>query len=140
MLALWTIRNLAKLPDAFKFQVSHAVARLATLLRCLPPYLWGGRTVNLNLECDVAEQVRVLDPAQWSNLQTEICLKIANAKVCAFVAEADHVAGLVRFGLLNRAAAADHLHTAALYNQLYLEYGIETIQKIMAAGLAEGVA
>ncbi|WP_369723871.1 hypothetical protein AB8Z38_07385 [Bradyrhizobium sp. LLZ17] len=96
--------------------------------------------MNLNLECDLAEQIRVLDPAQWSILQAEICLNIANAKLCAFAAEADHVVGLVRFGLFNRAAAADHLHTAALYNQLYLEYGIEAIQKIMAAGLAEGVA
>jgi hypothetical protein len=96
--------------------------------------------MTLNLEIDIDEQVRALDPAQWSTLQTEVCLNIANAKVHAFFAEAEHVAELVRFGLLDRAAAADHLHTAAIFNQLYIEYGVEAIQKIMADAIAGALA
>ncbi|QIG92286.1 hypothetical protein [Bradyrhizobium sp. 6(2017)] len=96
--------------------------------------------MTLNLESDITEQVRALDPAKWSTLQTEICLNIAHAEVYAFTVEAEHVAQLVRLGFLDRAAAADHLHTAAIYNRLYLEYGTEAIQKIMADAIAGALA
>ncbi|MGX1321814.1 hypothetical protein AB7M17_005267 [Bradyrhizobium sp. USDA 377] len=94
--------------------------------------------MTLNLESDIREQMRMVDPAQWSTLQTEICAAIASAKFYAFVAEAERVAELVRFGLMSRAAAADHLHTAAIYNELYFEHGIETIQTVMVAAMASG--
>ncbi|MBR1164241.1 hypothetical protein [Bradyrhizobium elkanii] len=96
--------------------------------------------MNLNLDSDFAEQVSALDPGRWSNLQAEMCLNIANARFYAFVAESEHAAGLVRLGLISRGDAADHLHTAAVYNQLYFEYGAEAIQKIMADAMtASGV-
>jgi len=69
----------------------------------------------------------------WNPLQTEICMSVALAKRDAFIAEAERVADLVRLGLLTKPEAADTLHEAATYNQLYFEYGTDHIQEIMAA-------
>ncbi|MHC2241227.1 hypothetical protein [Bradyrhizobium elkanii] len=92
--------------------------------------------MNLNLEGDIAEQVSALDPGRWSSLQAEMCLNIANARFYAFVAESEHAAGLVRLGLISRVDAADHLHTAAVYNALYVEYGAQAIQRVMADAMS----
>jgi len=96
--------------------------------------------MNLNLESDIAEQLRMVDPSQWSTLQAEICLNIANARFYAFIDEAARLSSLVRLGLVDRAAAADHLHTAAIYNQLYAEYGADNIQGVMAGAMFEACA
>ncbi|WP_342728869.1 hypothetical protein AAFG07_20840 [Bradyrhizobium sp. B097] len=93
--------------------------------------------MKLNLESNIDEQVSTLDPEKWSNLQAEICLNIANARFHAFVAESEHAAGLVRLGLISRVVAADHLHVAAIYNALYVEYGAEAIQRVMADAMSQ---
>jgi hypothetical protein len=71
----------------------------------------------------------------WTGLQAEICMNVANAKFYAFVVEAERMAEFLRLGFVNRATAADYLHETAEYNQLYLEYGTDRIQKIMAEAL-----
>jgi hypothetical protein len=76
----------------------------------------------------------------WTALQTDICMSVALAKRDAFIAEAERVAELVRLGLLTKPAAADTLHEAAIYNQLYFEYGADHIQAIMAATIGSGAA
>jgi hypothetical protein len=88
--------------------------------------------MTLNLESDIGEQLRALDELKWTKLQTEICMNVANAKYYAFVAEAERAAEYIRHGFLTRTAAADCLHTTALYNQLYFEYGRDRIQELMA--------
>jgi hypothetical protein len=93
--------------------------------------------MTLNLESDIGEQVRALDPCEWTALQSEICMTVANAKFYAFVAEADRLAEFVRLGFMTRATAADYLHESALYNSLFFDYGTDRIQKIMATALSE---
>jgi hypothetical protein len=63
----------------------------------------------------------------WTPLQTDICMSVAR------------VAELVRLCLITKADAADTLHEAAIYNQLYFEYGADHIQGIMARAI-EGAA
>jgi len=75
----------------------------------------------------------------WTPLQTDICMSVALAKRDAFIAKAERVAELVRLCLLTKADAADTLHEAAMYNQLYFEYGADHIQGIMARAI-EGAA
>ncbi len=75
--------------------------------------------------------------ADWTKLQAEVCMNVANAKYYAFAAECERVAEWLRLGFLNRQTAADYLHEAASYNQLYFEYGTDRIQKIMADALSE---
>lgn len=89
--------------------------------------------MTFNLDAEV-------DPINWTKLQTEICMGVANAKYHAFVAEADRAAEFVRLGFITRATAADYLHTSAIYNQLYFEYGTERIQAIMSAAFDEAAA
>ena len=88
--------------------------------------------MTLNLESNIGEQVRALDPMAWTKLQAEVCMTIANAKFYAFVAEAERMAEFVRLGFLSRATAADYLQEAAVYNSLCFEYGTDHIQAIMA--------
>jgi hypothetical protein len=78
--------------------------------------------------------------ANWDALQTEVCMNVANAKFYAFAAECDRVAEFYRLGFVNRATAADYMHEAATYNQLYFEYGADRIQKIMAEALKREAA
>jgi hypothetical protein len=68
----------------------------------------------------------------WTPLQADICMSVALAKRDVFIGASQYVAELVRLGLLSRAAGADTLHEAAIYNQLYFEYGRDHIQEIMA--------
>jgi hypothetical protein len=93
-------------------------------------------TLNLEAEIDLAR----FDPTKWTALQTEICMNVALAKRDAFVAEVQRMAEFVRLGFLTRAAAADYLHEAAIYNQLYFEYGTDQIQKIVAAAFESEAA
>jgi hypothetical protein len=85
--------------------------------------------MTLNLEAEI-------DPTKWTALQVEVCMNVANAKIYAFVAETERMAELVRLGLIPRATAADYLNEAAVYNQLYYDYGAEHIQSIMAVAFA----
>ena len=85
----------------------------------------------MNLESDNPESASF----NWSPLQVEVCMSIAMAKRDAFIAEAYHIGDLVRLKVLDRATAADTLHEAATYNQLYYEYGRDHIQEIMANAL-----
>ena len=87
---------------------------------------------TLNLEADINEQSEAMDERKWSKLQIEVCMNIANAKFYAFAAEADRMAEFVRLGMVPRLVAADYLHQSAAYNQLYFEYGPDSVQKIMA--------
>lgn len=73
---------------------------------------------------------------QWTALQAEICMNVANAKFHAFVDEADRLAYWVRLGVVKKQVAADYLHESAVYNQLYFEYGTDEIQGIIAAAFA----
>lgn len=68
----------------------------------------------------------------WTPWQTAICMNVALAKLNAFAEEAYRAADDVRRGVVTKADAADGLHEAAIYNQLYFEYGTERIQQIMA--------
>lgn len=92
--------------------------------------------MRLNLEADIAEQVAVLNEKNWTALQAQTCMNVANAKIYAFGVEAERLAEFVRLGLITRAIAADYLNTAAAYNQLYFEYGTDRIQRVMADALA----
>ena len=87
----------------------------------------------LNLEAEI-------DPTKWTALQTEICMNVALAKLCAFTTEAERAAEFVRLGFITRAMAADYLQVAAVYNQLTFEYGTDTIQTLMANALSEAAA
>jgi hypothetical protein len=89
-------------------------------------------TFNLDAECTAIEE--------WTPLQADVCMCIANAKFIAFENEAFRCGDLLRLGLLKRSEAADVLHEAAIYNQLYFEYGIDAIQAIMSAALDSEVA
>ena len=93
--------------------------------------------MTLNLECDIAEQLRDLDPGKWSALQTEVCMNVANAKLFVFTAEAERLAEFVRVRLISRPVAADYLHSAAIYNQLYYEYGADRIQALISDAMRE---
>jgi hypothetical protein len=72
------------------------------------------------------------DISDWTPLQTQVCMSIANAKYYAFADEAGRLAKLIRARMLSAADAADCLHVAASYNALYAEYGVDQIQGIMA--------
>lgn len=96
--------------------------------------------MTLNLESDISEQVGALTERQWTSLQAEICMNVANAKYYAFIAESERAAEYVRLGFLTRTAAADYLHTTALYNSLYFEYGRDHIQELMAGAFREAAA
>lgn len=72
----------------------------------------------------------------WTALQTELCMNVANAKYYAFADEAAKLAHWVRLGVIQKQVAADYLDEAARYNALYLEYGTERIQGVMAAAFA----
>jgi hypothetical protein len=87
---------------------------------------------TLNLETDIKEQAQALDERTWTKLQTEVCMNIANAKHAAFIWEAERLAELVRLGCATRPNAADYLHTAAVYNSLYFDYGADHIQAIVS--------
>ena len=89
--------------------------------------------MTYNLDAEV-------NPINWTELQTEICLNVANAKYHAFIAEAQRVAEFVRLGFIARAVAADYLHEAAIYNQLAFEYGTDAIQAIMSAAFDSEIA
>ena len=67
-------------------------------------------------------------------------MNVANAKIYAFVAEAERMAEFVRLGLITRSIAADYLSEAAVYNQLYYEYGADYVQSILAAAFASQAA
>ena len=82
----------------------------------------------MNLESDIPESPSF----NWSPLQIEVCMSVAMAKRDAFIAEAYRIGDLVRLKVLDRATAADTLHEAATYNELYFEYGREHIQQLMA--------
>lgn len=71
----------------------------------------------------------------WTQLQTEVCMSVANAKFYQFVFEAERLADFVRLGLITRSVAADMLQEAANYNSLAFEYGTDRIQQIMSAAL-----
>ena len=86
--------------------------------------------MTLNLEAEI--DPTWLDPTKWTALQTEICMNVALAKRDAFTAEAQRMAEFVRLGFITRVVAADYLHEAVIYNQLYFEYGADAIQKIIA--------
>jgi hypothetical protein len=88
-----------------------------------------GGVMTLNLD---AEWIAI-DPTKWTALQTEICMSVALAKRNAFIAEAERAAEFVRLGFITRPVAAEYLHEAAIYNQLYFEYGRDAIQRIMSA-------
>jgi hypothetical protein len=96
--------------------------------------------MTLNLEAGIAEQIAVLDEKTWTALQIQTCMNVANAKLYAFVVEADRLAELVRLGLITRAVAVDYLNTAAAYNALHYEYGSDHVQSIMSAAFAGQVA
>jgi hypothetical protein len=84
-------------------------------------------TFNLNAEpCDIGA---------WTQLQTEVCMSIANAKFYQFVFEAERLADFVRLGLITRAIAGEMLQEAANYNALAYEYGQDRVQHIMSAAL-----
>jgi hypothetical protein len=85
----------------------------------------------MNLESDIPESAGF----NWSPLQIEVCMSVAMAKRDAFIAEAYRIGDLVRLRVLDRATAADTLHEAATYNELYFEYGRDEIQEIMASAL-----
>jgi hypothetical protein len=87
--------------------------------------------MTLNLEAEI----EIPDYSTWTQLQAEICMNVANAKLYAFVAEAERAADYTRLGFLTRATAADYLHETAVYNELYFEYGRDRIQEIMAGAL-----
>ena len=95
---------------------------------------------TINLESDIQAQSAILDVKGWTQLQAEICMNVANAKFCAFMAECEQAAEYVRLGFVTRTAAADYLHVAAVYNQLYFEYGADQIQQIMADALESRAA
>jgi hypothetical protein len=76
------------------------------------------------------------DISDWTPLQADVCMSIANAKYETFIFEAGRLAKLVRARILSGADAADYLHEAANYNQLYFEYGVDQIQAIMARMLS----
>lgn len=94
----------------------------------------------LNLESDILEQAAALDERKWTNLQTEIVMNVANAKLDAFAAECERAAEFVRLGFITRSTAADYLHVTACYNQLYFEYGADQVQQIMAEALESRAA
>jgi hypothetical protein len=96
--------------------------------------------VTLNLESDVVEQLAAMDEMKWTPLQTDVCMSIAHAKIDRMVDEAQRLAELVRLEILPKAVAAEYLHQAAIYNQLYFEYGADRIQKIMAWALRREAA
>jgi hypothetical protein len=97
--------------------------------------------MTINLEADVNEQFKAMDPTTWTALQTEICMNVANAKFYAFVAEAERIShDYVRLGVVPKQTAADYLHQTAIYNQLYYEYGVDRIEQIMSAALASEAA
>ena len=77
---------------------------------------------------------------QWTALQTEICMNVANAKFYAFADEAAKMAHWVRLGVVQKQVAADYLHETAVYNQLYFEYGTDKIQRIVADAFASEAA
>ena len=83
-------------------------------------------TFNLNGETDIGA---------WTQMQAEVCMRIANAKYYQFIAEAEHLAEFVRLGFINRTMAGDMLQEAANYNSLAYEYGQDRIQQIMSAAL-----
>lgn len=85
----------------------------------------------MNLETDPQETTGL----NWSPLQIEVCMSVAMAKRDAFIAEAFRIGDLVRLRVLDRATAADTLHEAARYNELYFEYGRDHIQQLMANAL-----
>jgi hypothetical protein len=77
----------------------------------------------------------------WTALQAEICMNVANAKYYAFADEAAKLAHWVRLGVVKKQIAADYLHESAVYNQLYFEYGTDKIQGIIAnAFTSEAIA
>lgn len=88
--------------------------------------------MTLNLETDLLEQAALLDETLWSALQAEVCVSVATAKYHAFIAEASRIAEFARLGFVSRKTASDYLHVAAIYNQLYAEYGRDRMQAIMA--------
>lgn len=96
--------------------------------------------MTLNLNADILEQARLLDERTWTALQSEICMNVATAKYHAFALECERAAEFVRLGFLTRAAAADYLHVAAIYNELYHEYGRDRIQELMAEAFKEATA
>ena len=81
-----------------------------------------------------------VNPINWTELQTEICMNVANAKYHAFIAEAERAAEFVRLGFVTRTTAADYLHVTAIHNQLAFEYGTDAIQAIMSAAFDSEVA
>ena len=83
--------------------------------------------MTLNLEADIGKQMRTLDPTQWTALQAEVCMTIANAKLYAFVAEAERLAEFVRLGLMSRAGPRiickrRHSITRSALNTVPIEY------------------
>jgi hypothetical protein len=76
----------------------------------------------------------------WTALQAEVCMNVANAKYYAFADEAARMAHWVRLGVVQKQVAADCLHEAAIYNQLAFEYGTDAIQAIMSAAFNSEVA
>jgi hypothetical protein len=88
--------------------------------------------VTINLESDLEEQAAAMDEKKWTRLQSEVCMNVANAKFYAFAEEAERMAEFVRLGMVPRLVAADYLHQSAAYNQLYYEYGADSVQKVMA--------
>ncbi|WP_316219420.1 hypothetical protein [Bradyrhizobium sp. SZCCHNR2026] len=80
------------------------------------------------------------DPTQWTPLQLDIVLGVANAKYHEFVRAADYIARLVRSRLITKQDGVDTLHEAALYNGLYAEYGRDEIQSIIATAFESEVA
>lgn len=95
--------------------------------------------MKLNLEADVTEQLAP-NAKNWTALQSQTCMNVANAKLYAFEAEADRLSEFVRLGLITRVMAADYLNTAAAYNALYYDYGADQVQRIMSAAFAGLVA
>jgi type I restriction enzyme R subunit len=74
------------------------------------------------------EQVEYLTPATGEiNTAT-----LANAKFDEFVSASDYVSRLVRNELITKQDGVDTLHEAAAYNALYVEYGRDEIQSIIA--------
>jgi hypothetical protein len=80
------------------------------------------------------------DQTQWTPLQIDIVLSVANARYNEFVIRADYIARLVRSRLITKQDGVDTLHEAALYNGLYVEYGRDNIQSIIAAAFESEVA
>jgi hypothetical protein len=89
-------------------------------------------TLNLNSDEWISP-----DPMQWTALQTEVCMNVANAKLNAFVVEAYRLAEFTRLGFITRATAANYLHEAAIYNRLIYEYGADAIQSILSDAFRE---